>query len=349
LELEDLGWTPAWAEKLHASTQDGRPARVSAVHKNAYVVMDGAGERPAIVSGHLRHHAEGLWPTIGDWVVLANDGEPAVIAAVLPRSTCLERKAAGRTSHAQPLAANVDAILVVMGLDGDFNRRRLERTLVMIEPSGASPIVLLNKCDLATDAEERRREIEAVAPGVAIHLVSALRGDGLGALTPALACGRTLVLLGSSGAGKSTLVNRLLGTDEQSTREVRAHDDRGRHTTTARQLFRLASGALLIDTPGIREIQLLGGADAADGVFADIAALASQCRFRDCRHDGEPGCAVRQAIDDGTLEGERLESLHKLNAEMRYQAEREDKLLALQKKAQWKAIHKAQRRNRDKE
>jgi ribosome biogenesis GTPase len=346
LELEDLGWNAAWVKKLHASDEDGRPARVSAVHKNTYVVVDEAGERGAIVSGHLRHHAQDVWPTVGDWVVLVPDTEPAVIAAVLPRSTCLQRKSAGRTSDAQPLAANVDAILIVMGLDGDFNLRRLERALVMIEASGARPIVLLNKSDLARDPASQRREVEAVAAGVDVHLMSALHGDGIEALAPVFVRGRTLALLGSSGAGKSTLVNRLLGADAQATRQVRAHDDRGRHTTTARQLFRLPSGALLVDTPGIREIQLLATEHGTGGVFDDIAGLSTACRFRDCLHESEPGCAVRGAIAEGELDPARLESLRKLRAELRYQAEREDKALALQRKARWKAIHKAHRRDR---
>jgi ribosome biogenesis GTPase len=346
LELEDIGWTPAFAAAFQPFAADGRPARISAVHRNMYRVLDGQGEPLAVVSGQLFHQVEAaVRPTVGDWVVLdARSTAPAVIRAVLPRVTCLQRKAAGRTSDAQALAANVDSIAIVMGLDGDFNLRRLERTLVLVHASGAASLVLLNKGDLAVDVDDRLREAEAVAGGARVHVVSALHGDGLDVLAPSLVRGRTLVLLGSSGAGKSTLANRL-GAPEQTTAAVRAHDARGRHTTTARQLFVLPSGALLIDTPGLREMQLLGD-DPADSVFDDITALGAECRFRDCTHANEPGCAVRAAIASGALPAARLEGLRKLNAEARHQAEREDPTLARERKAKWKAIHKAQKKHR---
>jgi ribosome biogenesis GTPase len=352
VKLEDLGWTPAWAAAFQPFTESGQPCRVSSVYKSSYRVLSPAGERVAVVSGNLRHHASrgADLPTVGDWVAVQSPADgAAVIHAVLPRTTCLQRKAAGRTSDAQPLAANVDTIALVMGVDGDFNVRRLERALVMVRQSGAAPLVLLNKIDLVADVGSYRRAVEAAAAGAPVHLVSALHGEGVDALAPALLRGKTLVLLGSSGTGKSTLVNRLLGTAEQLTGAVRAYDDRGRHTTTSRQLFVLPGGALLIDTPGIREIQLLADVDAIEGTFGDVEALAQRCRFRDCRHEHEPGCAVRAAAEAGDLPAERLESLRKLRAERRYQAEREDGALQRERKAKWKAIHKAQKRSRRQE
>lgn len=346
MELEDLGWNPALAAAFQEFRRSGRPGRVIAVDKNLHRVHDGEGEHRAAVSGHFRHRAEkpGDLPTVGDWVVLQSPlTSPAIITVVLPRGTSLHRKAVGRTSAEQPLAANVDTIVIVMGLDGDFSLRRLERALVLAEQSGAVPVVLLNKADLCDDAEARRRDVEAIARGRAVHVISALHGDGVDALATSLTRGRTLAMLGSSGAGKSTLLNRLLGAPEQRTGEVRPHDDRGRHTTTSRQLFFLPGGASLIDSPGIRELQLPADDEAADAVFDDVAAIATACRFRDCQHEGEPGCAVHAAIEDGALPKARLESLRKLRREMRHQAEREDGALRREREAKWKAIHKAQK------
>ena len=349
MELDDLGWTPALSFAFEPFVRTCRPARVSAVHGHQYQILTGEAERRAVVSGRVRASADeagavGL-PTVGDWVAFEAIGaDQAVIRAVLPRATYLVRKAAGRTSEAQALAANVDFVLIVMGLDGDFNLRRLERALALVHQGGAVPVVVLNKSDLATGAAEaRREEVVRVARTAAVHSLSALHGDGVAGLVPYLARGRTLALLGSSGAGKSTLLNRLMGGEWQPTREVRAHDSRGRHTTTSRQIFVLPSGALLIDTPGIREIPLVGDDQDLGAVFDEITALATDCRFRDCRHGGEPGCAVRRAVDEGALEPARLQSLRKLEAERAYQAVREDSGLARERKAQWKTIHKAAR------
>jgi ribosome biogenesis GTPase / thiamine phosphate phosphatase len=344
LELEDLGWTPALAAAFQPFANTGRPGRVAAVHNNTYHVLDGQADRTAVLAGHRRHRA-GV-PTVGDWVVLdPADADPTVIAAILPRATCLQRKAPGRTSEAQALAANVDLVVIVMGLDGDFNLRRLERTLVLVEQSRARALVVLNKADLGSDVAKRRREVEAVANGVDVHFVSARHGDGIDALTPLLTRGKTLVLLGSSGAGKSTLANRL-GAAEQATAEVRAHDSRGQHTTTTRQMLMLPGGAWLIDTPGIREIQLLSDGEAVERVFDDVAVLAAGCRFRDCRHLEEPGCTVQKAIAEGRLTAERLQSLRGLRTEMRDQAERGDGTQQRERRAGLKAIHKAQKKNR---
>jgi ribosome biogenesis GTPase / thiamine phosphate phosphatase len=346
LDLDDLGWTEAMSSAFDPFVRTCRPGRVSAVFGHKYLILAAGDERSAVVSGRVREAAAPVdLPTVGDWVAFEPLGsDQAVIRAVLPRVTCLMRKAAGRTSDAQALAANVDHVLIVMGLDGDFNLRRLERALVLVHQSGAAPVVVLNKSDVDASAVPTRcEEARRVAGSASIHAVSARQGDGIGDLAPYLARGRTAALLGSSGAGKSTLLNRLMDDDRQPTRPVREHDSRGRHTTTRRQMFVLPSGALFIDTPGIREIPLVADDQDLGDVFDEIAALATQCRFRDCRHEGEPGCAVSRAVADGSLARERLDSLRKLEAERDYQATREDGALARQRKTRWKALHKAAR------
>jgi ribosome biogenesis GTPase len=348
--LQDLGFTPALAEAFSPFAEQGLvPGRVVSGHTGVLRVRIEGGEMLAGVAGSLRHHARGgeSWPAVGDWVALRPpEGEKrAVVQAVLPRSTAFVRRAAGDRTVAQVLAANVDTVFLVMGLDGDFNPRRLERTLVLAWESGALPVVLLNKADLCPDADARRAEIEGVAPGVPVRVVAAKPGQGLEALSPWLLAGRTVALLGSSGVGKSTLVNRLLGRERQRTREVRDGDDRGRHTTTHRELVALPGGALLLDTPGLREIQLWSEPDGEGlaATFAEVLTVAASCRFRDCRHQKEPGCAVREAVARGELDSGRLESYHKLQAELRALEVREDPLERRRERGRWKAVHKAMR------
>jgi len=353
--LEDLGWDEAWAAAFLPYDTAGRwPARVSATHRDAWVVAaPGADDREAVVSGRLRHEAQGPadLPAVGDWVVVAPaDGPgngPAVISAVLPRRSVFgrsngdgSRRDGARTRDEQVLAANVDVAFVVTGLDGDFNLRRLERYLAVAWSGGATPVILLNKTDLAADPAAFRVAAEAVAPGVDVRPISALTGDGVASLVADhLAAGRTAVVLGSSGAGKSTLVNALLGRQHLRTAAVREDDARGRHTTTHRELVRLPGGALLIDTPGIRSLGVTGAADGMDAAFADIAELAEGCRFRDCRHDGEPGCAVTAAVADGTLDPRRFQSHRKLEREAAHHARAADPLLRAAERSRWKAIH----------
>ena len=354
--LDDFGWDGHWQSVWDSVPRDGTaPARVAAVHRDALAVWTTGGERAAEVSGRLRHHAadESDLPAAGDWVaarLAAGDG-PAVVQAILPRRTRIARKVPGATTAEQVVAANVDVVAIVAGLDHDYNPRRMERALVLAWDGGAPPLIVLNKADLRTleALQEAVRETEVVAPGVPVLALSAADGRGLDGLAPWLVAGRTAALIGSSGAGKSTLVNRLLGQDRQRTAGVRAADSRGRHTTTHRELLRLPGGALLVDTPGLRELQLWAAPDALGGTFADVESLAGSCRFADCRHAGEPGCAVRAAVDSGRIDEGRLASFHKLQRELRHLALRQDDLGRRELKQRWRAVHKAARRHRPRE
>jgi ribosome biogenesis GTPase len=355
-DLDALGWTSGRAAGFEPYRAQGLvPARVAAAHRDVYRVWSESGESLAEVSGRLRHAAvdHASLPATGDWVALRlppGDGR-AVVDAVLPRQSCFSRKTAGERTQEQVVAANVDTVFLLAGLDGDFKLRRLERTLVLAWDSGASPVIVLTKADLCPETALRRDEVEAIAPGVPVFAVSSLLGEGLDALAPFVAPGRTVALLGSSGVGKSTLLNRLLGWDRQATRAVRAHDSRGRHTTTFRELVRLPGGGLIIDTPGLRELQLwVDDAEMAlSGTFEDIDSLAARCAFRDCRHAQEPGCAVRQALDDGTLDAARFGSFLKLQKELRHLERRQDLFAQLAEKRRWRAIHRAARHRRPRE
>jgi ribosome biogenesis GTPase len=346
--LRELGFAGPVEESFAPFAAEGLvPGRVVVGHARLLRVHTEDGETLAAVAGSLRHQARGPEdrPAVGDWVALrpAQGGHRAVVQAVLPRRTAFVRRAAGDRTVAQVLAANVDTVFLVMGLDGDFNPRRLERALVLAWESGALPVVLLNKADLCDDVDGRRAEIEAVAPGVPVRVIAAKRGEGLEALAPWLVPGRTVALLGSSGVGKSTLVNRLLGREKQKTREVRAADQRGRHTTTHRELILLPGGALLLDTPGLRELQLWSDGAGLEAAFGDVHELSLACRFTDCRHGSEPGCAVRAAAKEGRLDSARLDSFLKLQAELRALEIREEPLKRREERGRWKAIHKSLR------
>ena len=304
--------------------------RIIAEYRDAYRITTPTGERNGVLAGRLRHEAvrRSDLPAVGDFVyvrVSDSDG-PLVIEAVLPRKTILIRRAAGERPDDQIIAANIDVVFVVLGLDHDFNIRRVERYLAAVWDGGATPVVLLNKSDLCDDVAEKLEALQSAAIGVDVHALSALNAEGLDAVSAYLKDGQTVGFVGSSGVGKSTLLNRLLGRDVQATKDVREHDSRGRHTTTHRQLFVLPGGASVIDTPGMREFQLTdeGGLGS---VFADIEALAAQCRFSDCAHAGEPGCAVREQID-----ADRLASYHKLLKELRYEESRVDPAAAAERK-----------------
>jgi ribosome biogenesis GTPase len=309
--------------------------RIIAEYRDAYRIATPTSERNGVLAGRLRHEAvrRSDLPAVGDFVyVRVSDGDgPLVIEAVLPRRTILIRRAAGERPDDQIIAANIDVVFVVLGLDHDFNIRRVERYLAAAWEGGATPVVLLNKSDLCDDVAEKLEALQGAAIGVDVHVLSALNAEGLDAVSAYLTEGRTVGFVGSSGVGKSTLLNRLLGRDVQATNDVREHDSRGRHTTTHRQLFALPGGAFVIDTPGMREFKLsLALSDAeggVEGVFADIEALAAQCRFADCAHAGEPGCAVREQIA-----ADRLASYHKLLKELRYEESRGDPAAAAERK-----------------
>jgi ribosome biogenesis GTPase len=348
--LAAFGWSPAVDAAFAAFRADGlEPARVAVAFGATFRVIAHDGEMLADLTGRLRHQAEGRrdLPAVGDWIALKRstiEGGRSTIQGILPRTSVFSRKVAGETTAEQIVAANVDVAFLMMSLDHDFNPRRLERYLAMTWESGARPAILLNKADVAEELDDKLREMIGIATGVPVHVISARDGRGMEALLPYLAAGQTIAVLGSSGVGKSTLINRLLGEDLLRTQEVRASDSRGRHTTTHRELVPLPGGAVLVDTPGMRELQLWSADAGLEEAFDDIAALASSCFFGDCRHESEPRCAVKAAVADGRLSADRLESYHKLGREQTMLAARQDGLaqqLDKQKlRAQFRAIRK---------
>jgi ribosome biogenesis GTPase len=323
------------------------PARVVAQQRKFWRVAGDFGECWAEASGKLRLAADGCadWPAVGDWVVVELHGgdTTAVIQEVLPRRSKFVRKSPGKKMEEQVIAANVDTALLVSALDGDFNPRRVERYLAQCWDSGARPVIVLNKADACEEARGKAAEMERVAIGTGVCVVSARTGQGFGELEEFLRPGQTLVLLGSSGVGKSTVANRLLGQTVQEVRPVRESDGRGRHTTTTRELFVLPGGALLMDTPGLREMQLWNAEQGVAQTFADIDALAEECQFSDCRHEREPGCAVLAAVSAGVLDTARLESRTKLLREQEFLRRKVDPEARQEQKEQWKQLHRAQR------
>jgi ribosome biogenesis GTPase / thiamine phosphate phosphatase len=346
--LHALGWNSFFQSHWNSESREGlEPARVIEEQRDAYRVVSDSGELGAEITGHLRHIAadRSALPAVGDWVaidVIGAEGR-AFIHSILPRRTKLSRKEAGRRAAEQILVTNVDTVFLMMSLNADLNPRRIERYLGTLWESGALPVIVLSKADLCSDPSVAVTEIGAAAPGVEVHVLSATTGIGVEALQPYLGSGNTVALLGSSGVGKSTLTNRLLNSEVQKTLEVRSGDDRGRHATTYRRLFPLPTGGALIDTPGMREFQLWDAA-GLDDTFEEIGHLAESCRFRDCRHESEPGCAVKRAIEDGGMEAQRLSSFQKLKREMEYNDRRKDAAAQSELKKRWKRIHKAMRR-----
>lgn len=359
--LASLGWDAGWAAAFTAAEAAGgirrsgalSPARVAAEHRGRYTVATGDAEWSAVLAGRVRHETSSRedLPAVGDWVAVTGIGGgdgAAVIHLVLPRRSAFVRKAAGDATAAQVVAANVDVALIATAVAGDFSARRLERYLTLAWESGAMPVVVLTKADLASDLDSALAEAARSAPGVDVVAVSGLTGHGVEQLDLHLGAGRTAVLLGSSGVGKSTLVNRLLGVERQRTAAVRG-DNRGRHTTTHRELIRLASGAMLIDTPGMRELQLWTADTGLESAFADVDGLAGRCRFRDCTHASEPGCAVIDAMGRGLLSRERLAHWHRLRRELAYLARKQDEVAMATERSRVKRLTRGVRsRLRDK-
>lgn len=354
--LEEAGWRPVMAEAFARHAAEGlQPARVALELNHIYRLWTAEGEVLAEATGRLRHEAAGRHelPAVGDWVAYRPDpqasasvstGSRARIEAVLPRTSVFTRKVAGSETKQQVVAANIDTVFLVSSLDRDFNPRRVERYLLLAGQSGAQPVIVLNKTDIAgphVDAAiEAIREVARAAP---IHAISAKTAQGLDTLASYLGTGQTVALLGSSGVGKSSIINALAGEDVLRTRSVRESDSRGRHTSTHRQMVRLPGGALLIDTPGMRELQLWDVGETLDQTFDEIDALAPGCRFRDCRHKSEPGCAVKTAVAAGTLPADRYDSYIKLQAERDAFEARHDERAMQEEKRRSKIMGKALR------
>ena len=359
MTLEELGWTPEFREHLDAlEMPELVPARVVRQDPYSYWVMIGQATVLAELTGRLRPGgADGHdRPAVGDWVALVphQENETAIIHALLPRRGGFTRQRAGNVTGAQIVAANIDIVFVVMGLDGDFNLRRLERFLALCWNSGATPVVLLNKADLSENLAAHVKSVEEVALNTDIHALSAKQGDGFDAVERYLAAGRTIAFIGSSGVGKSTMVNRLVGADRMAVGEVRGDDDRGRHTTSHRELIVLPGRGVVIDTPGIRELQMWGDEDALRGAFPDIEDLAKSCKFRDCGHESEPGCAVRAAAASGAVGDKRLRSYLKLKREVaqlvarRSEASKREERVRTKKQGKlYKAVAKQSRKRKD--
>lgn len=342
--IEKYGWNENWQEKIETN---GVPGRVVLEHKNLYRVVTDHGEWLSSLSGKYRHsHAKSEFPSVGDWVVIEQmpGEEKGIIHQVLPRISSFSRKAAGETSDIQTIAVNVDYAFLVMSLNHDFNVRRLERYLLATWDSGANPVIVLTKKDQCDDIEPYLKEVESVAFGIPVHTVSSVTLEGISDLQNILAGSRTGALLGSSGVGKSSLINALAGTELMAVQGIREDDSKGRHTTTHREMVLLPSGGLLIDTPGMREFQLGDYSEGVESGFTDVETLADACRFRDCAHGNEPGCAIREALETGELEPERFRSYVKLKRELAHMERKSDLAAQKAERSKWKQITKDSRK-----
>ena len=351
MRLADLGWDESWTQAFAewAGAADVEPGRVAIEFNYIYRVYIDGGEIESLFSGRLKHQAtrRSHMPAVGDWVAVRrrHEDDRGTIVGILPRRSWFSRKMAGNITDEQIVAANVDVIFIVMALDADYSLRRLERYLLLARESGAAPVVLLTKPDLAADAAALAAEVAPIAGDGPVHVLSPKFNEGLDQVSRYLHAGRTGALLGSSGVGKSTIINRLVGSDVQKTRAVRDADSKGRHTTTHRELVMLPGGGLIIDTPGMRELQLWDVNDAVRETFDEIEALAGSCHFTNCRHRQEPRCAVKEAVAAGTVTAERLESYLKLQEELNHLAQQQDVKAQLDEKRRGRSGAKALRQH----
>jgi len=351
MKLETFGWNDFFAESFRPyAGKDYTVGRIYLEHRGSYWLYTKAGEIPAEIAGRMRyqaHRREDL-PAVGDWAVIQMREEErrATIYGVLPRKSKFSRKMPGGATEEQIIATNIDTVMLVSGLDHDFNLRRIERYITMAQAGGADAVIILNKADVCEHIEQRLSEVKQIANGVPVVLISAIQDEGLQALLPFISAGRTVAFLGSSGVGKSTITNRLLGRESQEVQEVRVNDSRGRHTTTRRELLILPSGGLIIDTPGMRELQLWVNDEQLDSTFEDIQALAQQCYFSNCRHSGDTGCAFAEALENGSLDFDRLNNYNKMQKELAFLSEKQDLRAAEMKKERVKKVTRQFNKNK---